>query len=139
MGEVNVPRRPVAWGVPSGPIDHLDGSMTDETSELQLSIADTGAEVRVEVGGELDLRTCDVFLTQLDDLIEIGTGDVALDLSAVSFCDSTALQALIETRRRLLVMGRRLRVVQPSRPVDRVLWLSGLAEVFYLPAAASDV
>lgn len=112
--------------------------MTDETSDLRISTAAAGTEVRLEVTGELDLSSCGAFLAHLDRLIQDGTGDVALDLSAVSFCDSTALQVLLDARQRLLTQGRRLRVVKPSRPVDRVLWLSGLAEIFYLPAALGD-
>ena len=109
--------------------------MTDEPSDLRLTTARAGTEVLVHVHGELDLHTTDAFRAHLEDAIDAGAGDVALDLSAVSFCDSTALHALIAARQRLADEGRRLRVVKPSRPVDRLLWLSGLAELLYIPAS----
>ena len=40
-------------------------------------------------------------------------------------------------RYRVVERGRRLRVVRPSRPVDRLLWLSGLAEALYVPASVA--
>ena len=112
--------------------------MTDETSHLHVAIAKSGTEVLVEVGGAMDLSTTDALRAHLDGLIDTRTEDVALDLSAVSFCDSTALHALLDTRERLNGLGRRLRVVRPSRAVDRVLWLSGLAEMFYIPAPVRE-
>ena len=111
--------------------------MTDDQSDLRLTTARAGSEVLVEVAGELDLSTTEAFRAHLQGAIDAGTGDVALDLSAVSFCDSTALHALVDVRRRLVERGRRLRVVRPSRPVDRLLWLSGLAEALYVPASVA--
>jgi len=109
--------------------------MTDDQSDLRLTTARASSEVLVEVDGELDMSTTEAFRTHLRDAIDAGTGDVALDLSAVPFCDSTALDALIDARRNLLERGRRLRVVKPSRAVNRLLWVSGLAELLYVPAS----
>jgi anti-anti-sigma factor len=112
--------------------------MNDEQSDLRLTSARAGSELLVAVAGELDLRTGETFRAHLDGAIVASPGDVALDLSAVTFCDSTALQSLIDAHDRLAAQGRRLRVVKPSRSVDRLLWLSGLAEALYVPAALQE-
>jgi len=134
MGEVTGAPRAVPWAPPPA-LDRWTEGMTDDQSDLRLTTARAGSEVLVEVEGELDLSTTETFRAHLQVAIDAGSGDVALDLSAVSFCDSTALHALVDARRRLVERGRRLRVVRPSRPVDRLLWLSGLAEALYLPAS----
>jgi anti-anti-sigma factor len=64
-------------------------------------------------------------------------GSLLIDLSGVTFMDSTGLHALLATRRRAELMGVQLVVSKRSRTVDRLLHVSGLATHFP-PAPADD-
>lgn len=64
---------------------------------------------------------------RLEAVIDASTGAVTVDLSQVTFLDSTGLKALVAEHRRLHAEGRRLTVRNPSPAVFRVLNLSGVA------------
>lgn len=65
------------------------------------------------------------------------TSTVELDLSAVTFMDSSGLAALIEAHQRLARDSRHLVVVDPSPVVARVLSVSGVTGHLDLQARSS--
>ncbi len=96
--------------------------------ELRLFTINGGKCTRLEVGGEIDLGSVDALRDELVMIVESGTGDVEIDMSAVSFCDSTGLCALIIARQHLHSSGRRLRIINASSHVARLLDVSGLTD-----------
>lgn len=79
---------------------------------------------RVTVRGELDAFTVpDVRAV----IAEAAEGDVELDLSGVSFIDSSGLAMIVEAQQRLQSHERRLIVGPRSDIVQRLLELSGVA------------
>jgi anti-anti-sigma factor len=91
---------------------------------LQLSVDDADGSTRLSVRGEIDMATAEQLCDQLTKVIDDHVGDVDIDLSLVTFCDSTGLRVMLNAHHQLLVRGRRLRVVCASRPVQRLLELS---------------
>ena len=79
---------------------------------------------RVTISGEIDMATAALVVDAVTK-----TTDVALDLSAVTFLDSTGLHALIELRQR----GALPPIVAVSEPVRRLMDLSGTTD--YLRAS----
>ncbi len=100
--------------------------MTDPSSDLRLFVVNTAAQTRLEVGGELDVGTVGPLRDHLDALIDNGIGAVYVDMSLVTFCDSTTLSVLAGAFTRLREAQRPMRVINPSPSVARVLQLSGL-------------
>ena len=100
--------------------------MTDPSSDLRLFVVNTAAQTRLEVGGELDVGTVGPLRDHLDALIDNGIGAVHVDMSLVTFCDSTTLSVLVGAFTRLREAQRPMRVINPSPSVVRVLQLSGL-------------
>ena len=74
--------------------------MTDLPQEFGVSIVQVDGHAKVRVTGELDLATATELRHRLDAVIAAGTGDLDLDLSEVTFLDSSGLVALLEARRR---------------------------------------
>ncbi|RZS58237.1 STAS domain-containing protein [Sphaerotilus mobilis] len=61
--------------------------------------------------------------------------DLALDLSAVTTCDSSGVQLLLATRNTLKLGGAQLRIVQASAVVRDVLQTFGLQSLLATPAS----
>lgn len=76
----------------------------------------------VVVSGEVDAHTC----ATLDEALGAATGLVRVDLSKVTFMDSSGLRVLVRRHQDLQQAGGRLEIVQPSRPVQRLFEISGL-------------
>ena len=78
----------------------------------------------VAVAGELDLVTAPVLEASLAQI----TGDVRLDLSAVTFIDSSGVAGLVRLLTRCRSDGCTLRIEECSPQVERVLRIVGLYE-----------
>ena len=92
--------------------------------------------------GELDLATVGAFRHALSDAAGRGPDPLVIDLSEVSFIDSSALGAMVEAHDRLRRERRRLSVVAPPGSAAAVaLELTGLRgrlPVFETSDAALD-
>jgi anti-anti-sigma factor len=87
--------------------------------------------VRVRVSGELDVAVIDRLQQRLDSLARVGE-TVVLDLSELSFIDSSGLNVIVTTFRQAKRDGWELRVEpKMSAPVLRVVKLMGLDAVFW--------
>ncbi len=87
----------------------------------------------VVLAGELDLSTSGSLQGALASF-EKGSGPLVVDLSEVSFLDSSALRVLVQVRLRVAVL--RLIVTRPN--IRRVFDVSGLADVFELYETEGD-
>jgi len=92
----------------------------------------------VVLAGEVDIFTAPQFKECLLGLIDEGVTRLVVDLSAVTFIDSTALGVLIGGVRRVHGSGGAMTIVVTSRPVERVLAVTGLDRVFSLHATRDE-
>jgi anti-sigma B factor antagonist len=92
----------------------------------------------VTVSGEVDMYTAPQMKACLLELMDGGAIRIVVDLSAVTFIDSTALGVLIGGVRRLHAAGGSMALVVASRPVERVLSITGLDRVFSINATLED-
>ena len=92
----------------------------------------------VALRGELDLVQARGLATQLSELAgETGTAAV-LDLSQVTFMDSTALGVVMKAAGRFRRQAKRFVVVAPPGPVLRLLELSGVGDRLALASTRED-
>ena len=83
----------------------------------------------LSVHGEVDLETAPALRETLLPALEHQTGPVVVDLSEVTFMDSTGVHVLVDTRRRLEPQNRQLAIVcRESGQVHRLLALVGLLD-----------
>ena len=79
------------------------------------------------VRGEIDIATAPALLEVLRPVLERDAGPVVIDLSEVSFMDSTGVHVLVDTLRQLKPQNRRLAIAcREGGQVHRVLALVGL-------------
>jgi anti-anti-sigma factor len=94
--------------------------------------------IQIHVTGELDLASLEVLGKALDGAFEAALGDVEVELSNMTFCDSTGLCLLLTARRRLQAAGRALRLVNPTPGMLRLLELSATRDLFEVRATSSS-
>jgi anti-sigma B factor antagonist len=92
----------------------------------------------VVLGGEVDIFTAPQFKESLVGLLDSGVKRLVVDLSAVTFIDSTALGVLIGGVRRVHGAGGAMAIVVATRPVERVLSVTGLDRVFSIYASRDE-
>ncbi len=88
-----------------------------------------GGTTVVRLAGELDLYNAHLVREALVDAVEAGPERLIVDLSEVSFLDSTALGVLIEARKRL-ANRRAFLLAAPGLETRRALEVSGLDRHF---------
>ncbi len=93
--------------------------------------SEEGARSVVTVVGDLDFACAAAFAATLAAIAAEGA-DVVVDMAGVAFIDTSALDAIDRARRLFELMGLRVTVRAPSRPVRRLLGLcrlDGLIEI----------
>lgn len=78
------------------------------------------------VRGEIDLVNADDFRERIESLLDEGGSPTLVDLSAVSFIDSSGVAALVAARGRADSAGIELVLVDPSPQTRTVLEVTGL-------------
>ncbi len=92
-----------------------------------------GGAARLRLQGELDNLSVPVLHETVDTLYASGCFQISLDLSELTFIDSSGLGALVAVWRRCQREGGRATVVNPSVPVRRLMDMTGIAR-FLIPA-----
>ncbi|MFF5181406.1 STAS domain-containing protein [Micromonospora sp. NPDC000316] len=88
-----------------------------------------GGGVCLRLAGELDMSTAGELTAAIDRLTAAGERRMLLDLSDLTFCDSTGMAVFVRGDNRVAADGGWLRLVGASGRVDRVLRVTGLADV----------
>jgi anti-sigma B factor antagonist len=100
---------------------------------LGVTIEELGGGVFVVApAGEVDAFTAPKLRTELHQLLEGSAERVVVDLTAVTFLDSSALGVLVGALRRLRERDGELHLVQPRPTVQRIFEITALDGVFTL-------
>lgn len=84
----------------------------------------------LEICGDLDIAVAGLLGHELDELLDLGAAQVAVDLSGVQFMDSSALSALVQARERARDRAQQFVLLRPSPACAKVLNITGLDRVF---------
>jgi anti-sigma B factor antagonist len=82
--------------------------------------------------GELDLQTAPALRQRLHGALEDGPIHLVLELSALTFMDSTGISVLVDALKHARRLGGDLILRSPSARTLRVLQVAGLVEIFGL-------
>lgn len=99
------------------------------SNRLNLNQLD-GQSRHLIVDGELDLETCPLLERRLQALGP--SDDLRVDMSRVTFIDSTGLNLLLAAHLDHLRTGSRLIVVQPSPALNRLLDIARLQSELFI-------
>ncbi len=90
----------------------------------RLSIERTGPTITIS--GELDAHSAPELRDEIDAAGD--AAEITLDMSAVTFMDSSGLRVLIDAHQRTDQAGSQLVITRPSSSVQRVLEIAGVID-----------
>lgn len=106
--------------------------------EVRVTTEDVGARTVVHVGGEIDVASADRLREKVAHLLAAGRTDLLVDLTGVTFMDSTGLGLLVGTLKRVRLAGGRLDLVVDSERLLKVFRITGLTQVFTIHDSLDD-
>lgn len=98
---------------------------------MQVAVTSESGRSTVVVSGEIDADNC----TEFGDAVRGGVAvdePLDIDMASVGFVDSSGVSELLAIRSTFEDRGQAVRIVNPSRPVRRVLEVTGLLTAFHV-------
>jgi anti-anti-sigma factor len=105
---------------------------------LDISVSTLNGLTWVTLDGQLDIATARALQREMGR-VELATTELRLDLSRLSFVDSTGLSVLLGLANRAEEHGRRVVLVSPRPEVARLLRLVDVVRRFDMIEAAPGV
>ncbi|MBL6278065.1 STAS domain-containing protein [Micromonospora fiedleri] len=90
---------------------------------------DGGGPARLRLAGELDMSSAPELNEAIDRLAAAGQRRLLIDLTELTFCDSTGIAVFVRGDNRAAEQGGWLRITGATGRVERVLKVTGLADV----------
>ena len=106
---------------------------------LEVTTQDSGGQVTISLKGELDLSSVGKVQEELRRVEAEGPSVLVLDLSNLTFLDSTGLRTVVTADERARENGRRLLVVRGPDAVQRVFAITRLEERLEMVDDASSL
>lgn len=95
-----------------------------------MTVLDPPGTATIALAGDYDTANAASITDQVSAALTAGAGSVSIDAAQVTFMDSTALSALVQSLRLCGAAGVPLALARPSHRVVRILQLGGLADAF---------
>jgi stage II sporulation protein AA (anti-sigma F factor antagonist) len=96
---------------------------------FDLETSSEGKSALITVRGDFDLQVAESVAAELAEVESTGPELLVMDLSGLSFLDSSGMGVIAAAHSRAQAAGRRFAVVKPPYGVRRAFTLSGLDEV----------
>lgn len=106
--------------------------------DFSLAIEEQGGRTVAAVAGELDVHSSPELERVLGELIDNGSTDLVVDLSGLSFMDSTGLGALIKTLKSAQQADGRLAAVVSGDKILKVFQITGLDKVITIHSSLDE-
>lgn len=106
--------------------------------EVSVTSRPSGDRTVVHVAGEIDVYTAPTLREELASLADAGRTDLVVDLTEVSFMDSTGLGVLVGALKRVRTTGGDLRLVIDQEKVLKVFRITALTQVFEIHATLDE-
>jgi anti-sigma B factor antagonist len=102
----------------------------DGGRNLRIEVANTTSPTTVVLIGEIDLSTAGRVREALIAVSNSGETNVVVDMTNVTFMDSTGLSALVSSAKRFRSAGGEVALRSPGPSVRKVMEITGLTRVF---------
>lgn len=109
-----------------------------EVPQFEMTVPQVSGVPVLKVRGEIDVASAQDFHASISDIIGGGPEVVIVDMSEVSFIDSTGLGVLVSAEKETREAGKDLRLVVTQPQIMKLLELTGLDEVFTVLSSTKD-
>ncbi|MEV8018839.1 STAS domain-containing protein [Streptomyces sp. NPDC086554] len=96
---------------------------------------DERSRALITLAGEIDLETAPLVSASLRECLYGGVRSIDVDLTAVTFCDMSGLNAFLRASAQATTAGGALRLHHPSPELRRILALTGCTVLLSVPPA----
>jgi anti-sigma B factor antagonist len=103
-----------------------------QTASFGIDVESDHDDHVLRLTGDLDLTSAAMLEAQIDELCLAGARQVLLDMSFVSFLDSSGMNAILRGRKACENCACAFGLISPQRPVERTLSLAGLLEKLHV-------
>lgn len=93
----------------------------------------------MKLAGEVDVYTCSTLREAVNQQIDEGHYNIAVDVQAVDFMDSSGLGVIVGAHKRLKGHEGALALVSPNKQMRRILNLTGLDQILNVRQSISEV
>jgi anti-sigma B factor antagonist len=111
-------------------MDALPLEITTRTEETGLTV--------LELNGRLDVLTCKDLAASLQDSMDAGHKDLALELSQLEYVSSAGLRVLLQARKNLKGIGGSLALCGAGDFVQEILRTTGFTTIFPCHATTAE-
>jgi anti-sigma B factor antagonist len=105
---------------------------------LSVTVSSTGSQSVLAVRGDVDVHSASQLQDRLLQVIAAGQRSVVVDLTGLSFLDSTGLGVLVTARNEAERAGAALRLVCTSDRMLKLFRITGLDAVFEIYATVPE-
>jgi anti-sigma B factor antagonist len=102
----------------------------DRGRSLRIEVANTTSPTTVVLTGEIDILSAGRLRETLMAVCNSGEPRVVVDMTNVTFMDSTGLSALVSSAKRFRSAGGEVALRSPGPSVRKVMEITGLTRVF---------
>lgn len=112
--------------------------MRVEKIRIETAMRTEGGIPVLGVTGEIDVFTAPEFKNAINRAIESGTTDLVIDLTQVSYMDSSGFGTLLGATKRVRPKGGSISLVGCSEAIERMMKITRLDTVFNLFATIDE-
>ena len=105
---------------------------------FSVTSADVSSVIVLRLQGELDIHFAPRLEEEIRDHLSAGRVLIVLDLSEVSYVDSTGLGVMIGALKNLQAAGGGLALAAPTTRIVRILQVTGLDGIFCVRQSVDD-
>jgi anti-sigma B factor antagonist len=106
--------------------------MSDNEPDWAVHVDELPDRTVLRVSGDLDLETAPQLLAHAEPYLAAGRGGLVVDLSRLTFIDSSGLSALIRMFQHMSGTDRLFEIISPRPPVTNAFEITGLDQVLPL-------
>ena len=104
--------------------------MSSESARLQASLNDSSGISVIRVAGEVDIYTAPDLRYLVNQTIDSGAKDLVIDMSEVTYMDSSGFGTLLGATKRLRPDGGSIGLAACSEAIERMLRITRLDTIF---------
>ncbi len=106
---------------------------------MRIRVDSKGGVLRLQLTGELDHHAAAGAMKEIDGALDrFLPVDCVLDLSGLTFMDSSGIAVILRVHKRMQALGGRAAVINPSRQPLRVLDASGIERLVKVVSAVKE-